>query len=269
MLSAKADGRKKCKERFRLRPKPPRPRGKATRYEYSQRACGPSDTSYRGFLTVCASGIIPGAFDCAKCVLEDNTSMRYNDDKQYSLHHYARQSHERSIQMESNTLEIIALIVSGAALLFSVITYRLGLRQGRRQATLDAYNNLQKEALDELYRIMPADIRAAAANRRSPEYKHIRTLVARIEHFSVGVTEKIYDRKTVYELAHGFLDGAIKLRVDALLETDHNHRTDYYKHIHELYAWMKKQSKHSRGKSHHHHSSHSDSSKPAAPAKSA
>ena len=53
LLSAKADGRKKCKEWFRLMPKPPRPRGKAPRYEYSQRACGPSDTSHGGFLTVC------------------------------------------------------------------------------------------------------------------------------------------------------------------------------------------------------------------------
>ena len=52
LLSAKADGRKKCKEWFRLMPKPPRPRGKAPRYEYSQRACGPSDTSHGGFLTV-------------------------------------------------------------------------------------------------------------------------------------------------------------------------------------------------------------------------
>lgn len=171
--------------------------------------------------------------------------------------------------MESNTLEIIALIVSGAALLFSVLTYLFGLLQSRRQATLDAYNRLQAEALDELYCIMPADIRTAAANRHSPEYKHLRTMVARIEHFSVGVTEGIYDKKTVYELAHGFLDGAIKLRVDALLETDHNHHTDYYKHIHKLYTWMRKQSRHYHGKSHHHHSSHASSNKPAAPTKRA
>ena len=72
--SLKADGRKKCKEWFRLigqcrsklgtdytcslqamscvswaspasMPKPPRPRGKAPRYDSSQRGCGPSDTS--------------------------------------------------------------------------------------------------------------------------------------------------------------------------------------------------------------------------------
>ncbi len=51
-LSAKADS-EKCKEWFRLRPKPPRPRGKATRYDYSRRDCGPSDTSHGTFLTVC------------------------------------------------------------------------------------------------------------------------------------------------------------------------------------------------------------------------
>ncbi len=38
---------------FRLRPKPPRPRGKATRYECSQRDCGPSDTSPGTLLMVC------------------------------------------------------------------------------------------------------------------------------------------------------------------------------------------------------------------------
>jgi len=51
--SAKADGREKCKEWFRQMPNPPRPRGKAPRYDYSQRASGPSDTSQGGFLTGC------------------------------------------------------------------------------------------------------------------------------------------------------------------------------------------------------------------------
>ena len=51
-LSAKADGREKCEERFRLKQKPPRPRGKAPRYDYSQRACGPSDTSHGAFFDI-------------------------------------------------------------------------------------------------------------------------------------------------------------------------------------------------------------------------
>ncbi len=46
------DGREKCKEWFRLRPKPPRPRGKATRYDCSQRDCGPSDTSLGTLLMI-------------------------------------------------------------------------------------------------------------------------------------------------------------------------------------------------------------------------
>lgn len=47
-------------------------------------------------------------------------------------------------------ISVFAAAVSLLALAFSVLTYIIGLRRQRKQATLDAYNTLQKEALDKL-----------------------------------------------------------------------------------------------------------------------
>ena len=55
-------------------------------------------------------------------------------------------------------------------------------------------------------------------NRRSEEYKLVSSYVARVEHFAVGVNQKIYDLDTVYELSHGFLDGSIRTRIEILIE---------------------------------------------------
>ena len=53
----------------------------------------------------------------------------------------------------------------------------------------------------------PAEIRKIAMDNRGNQYKEVSGLVARIEHFCVGVNQKIYDFDTVYELAHGYFDG--------------------------------------------------------------
>ena len=47
-------------------------------------------------------------------------------------------------------ISIFAAAVSLLALAFSIITHFMGLRRQRKQATLDAYNTLQKETLDKL-----------------------------------------------------------------------------------------------------------------------
>ena len=75
----------------------------------------------------------------------------------------------------------------------------------RKQATLEAFNLLQTQVLDELNSQKPGEFIKIAANRRKsefkPQYDHCRTLIARIEHFAVGVHEEIYDFDTVNKLA--------------------------------------------------------------------
>ena len=95
------------------------------------------------------------------------------------------------------TIDLITISFSVIAAIFSLITYRKSIVHDRQQATLDAYNQLQEQALDHLNYYMPAAIKEIAKDRRSEEYKKLSAYVARIEHFCVGVNQKIYDQKTV------------------------------------------------------------------------
>ena len=95
--------------------------------------------------------------------------------------------------------------------------------------------------MDHLNYYKPARISEIAKDPRSEKYKKIGAYIARIEHFCVGVNQKIYDRKTVYELAHGYLDGGIKKRIEPIIERTNRFGHDYYANIHEVYNWMGKE----------------------------
>lgn len=140
-----------------------------------------------------------------------------------------------------STVDLITIAFSVIAAIFSLITYRKSVVHDRKQATLDAYNQLQEQALDHLNYYMPAAIKEIAKDRRSEEYKKLSAYVARIEHFCVGVNQKIYDRKTVYELAHGYFDGGLKVRIEPIIERKNQFDHDYYANIHKVYAWMDKE----------------------------
>ena len=118
---------------------------------------------------------------------------------------------------EITTVDLISIAFSVVAAIFSLITYRNSIIHDRRQI---------------------ADI---ATDPRSKEYKEISAYIARVEHFCVGVTQKIYDRKTVYELAHGYFDGAVRDRVEPIIEKKNQSGNDYYGNIHSVYDWMEKE----------------------------
>lgn len=142
---------------------------------------------------------------------------------------------------EITTVDLISIAFSVVAAIFSLITYRNSIIHDRRQATLDAYNQLQEQALDHLNYYRPSEIADIATDPRSKEYKEISAYIARVEHFCVGVTQKIYDRKTVYELAHGYFDGAVRDRVEPIIEKKNQSGNDYYGNIHSVYDWMEKE----------------------------
>ena len=139
------------------------------------------------------------------------------------------------------TIDLITISFSVIAAAFSWITYQKSIVHDRQQATLDAYNQLQEQALDHLNYYMPAAIKEIAKDRRSEEYKKLSAYVARIEHFCVGVNQKIYDQKTVYELAHGYFDGGLKTRIEPIIDCKNQFEYDYYANIHKVYAWMDKE----------------------------
>ena len=139
------------------------------------------------------------------------------------------------------TLSLIAIILSVVSGGFSFYTFIWTTHRDRKQATLDAYNQLQEQALDHLNYYRPADIVEIAKNPRSEEYKKISTYIARIEHFCVGVNQKIYDSETVYALARDYLDGAIKARIEPIIDRKNQFGgEDYYENIHQVYNWMAK-----------------------------
>lgn len=138
-------------------------------------------------------------------------------------------------------ITIVDLITIGFSLVaaaFSWITYRKSIVHDRQQATLDAYNQLQEQALDHLNYYVPTQVAEIAKDPCSDEYKKVSAYIARIEHFCVGVNQKIYDEKTVYELAHGYLDGGIQKRIEPIIEQKNRFGHDYYSNIHKVYAWM-------------------------------
>ena len=139
------------------------------------------------------------------------------------------------------TLSVIAIIISVISGGFALYSFVWTARRDRKQATLDAYNLLQQQALDHLNYYTPAQIAEIAKNPRSNEYKKISAYIARIEHFCVGVNQKIYDKKTVYALAHDYLDGGIKSRIEPIISRKNQYKdSDYYENIHQFYNWIEK-----------------------------
>lgn len=137
-------------------------------------------------------------------------------------------------------LSVAAFAVSLFSAGFTLYTFIWTKVRDRKQATLEAYNRLQEQVLDHLNVYMPKQIAEIAKNTRSEEYKQISAYVARIEHFCVGVNQKIYDRNVVYELAQGYLDGTIKNRIEPMIEKKNRCGHDYYANIHQFYDWMEK-----------------------------
>lgn len=141
-------------------------------------------------------------------------------------------------------VDFITLFLSIIATVFSVVTYRNSIIHDRRQATLDAYNQLQEQALDHLNHYMPSETVEIAKNPRSEEYKKVSSYVARVEHFCVGVNQKIYDSETVYALAKDYLDGVIRARIEPIIDRKNKFGSNnYYENIHRVYDWMEKHKK--------------------------
>ena len=68
---------------------------------------------------------------------------------------------------EFTPVDVITIAFSVIAAVFSLITYRKSIVHDRQQATLDAYNQLQEQALDHLNYYMPAQIGEIAKDPRS------------------------------------------------------------------------------------------------------
>lgn len=122
-------------------------------------------------------------------------------------------------------MEIAALIISIFAAAFSIYEFAIDIRRARKQATLDAFNILQEQAFDEINKYSKKDIEDIAEQKESDQYKQLTVYLARIEHFSVGVNTRIYDRTVVKRLAGKYLiglDGKLSVLIDKKRKEGHS-----------------------------------------------
>lgn len=99
------------------------------------------------------------------------------------------------------TISIISLLISAFSFVFSLVTYQKNVVHNRKKLTLDAFNILQEQVLDKLNIFSKKDVKNISKNTKTKDYKRITTLMARIEHFSVGVNSNVYDIKVLKRLA--------------------------------------------------------------------
>ncbi|MBQ8145709.1 MAG: hypothetical protein IJ039_02910 [Clostridia bacterium] len=143
--------------------------------------------------------------------------------------------------MEIFTLmcSVTSLVLAVASLIHTIHVYHETVIHDRKESTLNSYNILQEQAFDKLNLYTPAQIRDVAQNPKSKDYKIISGYIARIEHFCVGVNLKIYDRETVYELAHGYMDESVLLeRIKPIIEKKNRNRENFYENIELVIKWM-------------------------------
>lgn len=107
-------------------------------------------------------------------------------------------------------ISAVALVVSIASFGWSWWVHDKSLKRERQQATLDAYNLLQEQALDKLNCYTKSRVAEISKDEHSPEYKELSTLLARCDHFAVGVNLKIYDINTVRRLGKRYIIGIFK-----------------------------------------------------------
>ena len=142
------------------------------------------------------------------------------------------------------TLSMLAIVLSMISGGFALYSFIWTARRDRKQATLEAFNRLQGEVFDKLNTYKPAQIREICSDRKSEQYKTISGLLARIEHFCVGLNQGIYDKGTFYALAHGYFDGhQIRKRIEPIIEsknTNANSTEQFYDDTLSVLKWMEK-----------------------------
>ena len=105
--------------------------------------------------------------------------------------------------MENATfiISVVSIVLAIISAVHSIYVYIQTVKHDKKQATLDAFNILQEQVLDKINLYSNSKVKEIAEDARSKEYKELTILMARIEHFSVGVNSEIYDLETVKRLA--------------------------------------------------------------------
>ena len=98
-------------------------------------------------------------------------------------------------------MELWALMISILAFLLSVFQFVRNSSRQKKEATLIAYGDLQKEVFSILNKY-PDDL--SKIEHMSDEWEEITICLARIENFSVGINTNIYSFKILNRLGGAF-----------------------------------------------------------------
>lgn len=135
-------------------------------------------------------------------------------------------------------ISFIALIISVVTLAVSLSTFFWTAQRDKKRDTLDAYNTLQVQVFDHLNENRKTYL-SKSLNKK--DYDELSGLVARIEHFCVGVNTDIYDFKTFHELSKGYFNHPDMVEVIKIVAGDRNgkpeekERAARYKNIHDIW----------------------------------
>lgn len=99
-------------------------------------------------------------------------------------------------------------VAAVVALITLIVNFRNRKRDAlriKKQATLEAVAMLQNEVFDEMQLYSEKDVRLASEDPQCEGYKHFSTMLARCDHFAIGVDMDIYDRDTAMRLCGDYL----------------------------------------------------------------
>lgn len=138
-----------------------------------------------------------------------------------------------------------AFLKSKESMDFTRKTYQEGIDHNRKKDTLEAFNTLQCQALDKLNEYSNAKIREIAEYKGNQDeefliqYREISGYIARIEHFCVGVVNKVYDTEIVYQLAHNYFDKGLRHRIQPMLDKKNANGQKNYEYTEKVFEMLK------------------------------
>lgn len=124
-------------------------------------------------------------------------------------------------------VSIIPIIISIIAIGISGLSFYKTFKRDRLRDTIKAYTELQKY-LYQYYVYPEGEIESYIDDRKSEEYKSLSNSLAQIEIFATGVRTQIYDFDVVFIMAHGFLDGSLRDRIEYMIDMKTSKHSDLY-----------------------------------------
>ena len=139
-------------------------------------------------------------------------------------------------------IEVLTVFVSLTAIIISIITFLFTYRREKVRDTIKAYADLQED-LYQFYEYQEGEIETFVDDRQSEEYKALSSSLAQIEVYATGVKCGLYDFKTMYGIAHGYIDGSLRDRIEYMLDMKTFGSNQYYKNTRWLLEKMDRKTK--------------------------